>query len=133
MYVCVGGLFPNQNPKEDGLTLWTKRDGYIEDTDIVVWYTFCLDHIPRLEDWPMVTMHVEKVGFCLVPCGFFNSTPAIDLPYQSEVQPNVMKTFSHTTPEGDYEPRVEAPCGSCKPPAPAPAPAAAHPYLRSKL
>jgi primary-amine oxidase len=129
--LIVGGWFPNQNPKSDGLPVWTRRDGNVEDTDVVVWYTFVLDHVPRLEDWPMVTMHVEKVGFCLVPNGFFNSTPAIDLPRQSLVQPSAGKGYSHTGPDGSYTltgapgsslPNNVAGCASCPTGAAVPAP-----------
>ncbi|CAI0390414.1 unnamed protein product [Linum tenue] len=33
---------------------------------------------PRLEDWPV--MPVEHVGFMLMPHGFFNCSPAVDVP-----------------------------------------------------
>ncbi|KAL6973170.1 primary-amine oxidase [Sarracenia purpurea var. burkii] len=41
-------------------------------------YVFGITHVPRLEDWPV--MPVERVGFMLQPHGFFNSSPAIDVP-----------------------------------------------------
>ena len=93
--------------------MWTKRDGCVEDTDVVVWYTFVLDHVPRLEDWPMVTMHVEKIGFCLVPCGFFNSTPAIDLPRQQCIQGVGTKEYTHTSPDGEFEKVAAAASSDC--------------------
>ncbi len=45
---------------------------------MVVWYTFGVTHIPRPEDWPV--MPVEYAGFSLVPYGFFDRNPALDLP-----------------------------------------------------
>ena len=50
----------------------------IAATDLVVWYTFGLTHIPRVEDWPV--MPVSSVGFLLRPDGFFDANPALDLP-----------------------------------------------------
>ncbi|KAL6973175.1 D-amino acid oxidase [Sarracenia purpurea var. burkii] len=41
-------------------------------------YVFGVTHVPRLEDWPV--MPVERVGFMLQPHGFFNCSPAIDVP-----------------------------------------------------
>jgi primary-amine oxidase len=72
------GEYPNQNPEDTGLKKWTKADRNIADTDLVLWYTFGLTHIPRIEDWPV--MPVSSIGFSLRPDGFFNSNPALDLP-----------------------------------------------------
>ena len=46
--------------------------------DIVVWYTFGVTHVPRPEHWPV--MPVEYTGFTLVPVGFFDRNPALDVP-----------------------------------------------------
>ena len=47
-------------------------------TDIVLWHTFGMTHIPRLEDWPV--MPVERAGFKLKPVGFFAQNPSLDVP-----------------------------------------------------
>ncbi|XP_010251089.1 PREDICTED: uncharacterized protein LOC104593101 isoform X2 [Nelumbo nucifera] len=74
-----GGEFPNQNPRVgEGLATWVKQDRPLEETDIVLWYIFGITHIPRLEDWPV--MPVERIGFMLMPHGFFNCSPAVDVP-----------------------------------------------------
>ncbi|CAI0463514.1 unnamed protein product [Linum tenue] len=74
-----GGEFPNQNPRSgEGLATWVKQNRPIEETDIVLWYVFGVTHIPRLEDWPV--MPVERIGFMLMPHGFFNCSPAVDVP-----------------------------------------------------
>ncbi|CAM6082779.1 unnamed protein product [Calypogeia fissa] len=74
-----GGEFPNQNPRVgEGLPTWVKQDRKLEEADLVLWYVFGVTHIPRLEDWPV--MPVEHIGFTLQPHGFFNCSPAIDLP-----------------------------------------------------
>jgi primary-amine oxidase len=72
------GEYPNQNPGGDGLPRWTAADRTINDTDIVLWYTFGHHHIPRPEDWPV--MPVSCLGFMLKPDGFFENNPAMDLP-----------------------------------------------------
>lgn len=74
-----GGEFPNQNPRAgEGLATWVKQDRPLEETDIVLWYVFGITHVPRLEDWPV--MPVEHIGFMLMPHGFFNCSPAVDVP-----------------------------------------------------
>lgn len=50
----------------------------IEDTDLVVWHTFGLTHVPRPEDWPI--MPVDYTGFKLKPVGFFDRNPTLDVP-----------------------------------------------------
>ena len=44
----------------------------------MVWHTFGVTHVPRPEDWPV--MPVEYAGFHLVPVGFFDRNPALDVP-----------------------------------------------------
>ena len=48
------------------------------DTDLVVWYSFGVTHFVRPEDWPV--MPVEYTGFVLMPFGFFDRNPALDVP-----------------------------------------------------
>ncbi|KAH1264303.1 Histamine oxidase [Glycine max] len=55
-----GGEFSNQNPRNYSR------------------YVFGVTHIPRLEDW--LVMPVERIGFTLMPHGFFNCSPAVDFP-----------------------------------------------------
>lgn len=72
------GDYPNQNPGGDGLPQWTQSDRPIENTDVVLWYTFGQHHIPRPEDWPV--MPVSYASFMLKPNGFFKASPAMDVP-----------------------------------------------------
>jgi primary-amine oxidase len=44
----------------------------------VIWYTLGVTHIPRPEEWPIMTVH--PAGFRLVPDGFFDHNPAADVP-----------------------------------------------------
>ena len=72
------GEYPNQSRGGDGLPAWTSADRDITDADIVVWYTFGMHHVVRLEDWPV--MPRQHVGFLLQPFGFFDRNPTLDLP-----------------------------------------------------
>jgi len=74
----AAGDYPNQHAGGAGLPAWTAHDRPIVDTDIVVWHSFGVTHIPRPEDWPV--MPVEYTGFSLVPFGFFERNPALDVP-----------------------------------------------------
>ena len=49
----------------------------ILNQDVVVWYTFGLTHITRPEDYPV--MPSARVGFKLMPKGFFVRNPALDV------------------------------------------------------
>lgn len=72
------GEYPYQHRGDDGLPLWTQADRALENTDTVLWYTFGHHHVPRPEDWPV--MPVATAGFRLMPIGFFERNPALDVP-----------------------------------------------------
>jgi primary-amine oxidase len=72
------GDFPNQSTGGDGLMRWTEQDRNIENTDVVLWYTFSHLHVPRPEDYPV--MPTAYIGFTLKPSGFFVANPALDVP-----------------------------------------------------
>lgn len=75
----AAGDYINQNPGGEGLAKWTLADRSVEDTDVVVWYTLGVTHIPRPEDWPVMPVH--RAGFQLMPAGFFSRNPALDVPH----------------------------------------------------
>ena len=72
------GEFPNLSAEDSGLPVWTARDRPIENTDVVLWYVFGINHVTRPEDWPV--MPVDTVSFWLKPVGFFDRNPALDVP-----------------------------------------------------
>ncbi len=74
----AAGQYPNQHTGGAGLPEWTAADRSIENTDVVVWYTLGHNHVPRPEDWPV--MPTYYAGFKLLPVGFFDSNPALDVP-----------------------------------------------------
>jgi primary-amine oxidase len=74
----AAGNYVNQSKGGDGLPRWTKANRAIENKDVVVWYTLGVTHIPRPEEWPVMTVH--KATFKLMPSGFFTRNPALDVP-----------------------------------------------------
>jgi primary-amine oxidase len=70
--------YPNLSAGGEGLPSYTAGDRPIENTDVVVWYSFGVNHVPRPEDWPV--MPVEYAGFTLQPVGFFDQNPSLDVP-----------------------------------------------------
>lgn len=74
----AAGRYPNQAMGGDGLPRFAARDESIVDTDVVLWHTFGITHIPRVEDWPVMPVH--RAGFILVPDAFFARNPALDVP-----------------------------------------------------
>ncbi|MYD42739.1 MAG: primary-amine oxidase [Gammaproteobacteria bacterium] len=81
--LCAAGEYPHLG-EGDGLPFWTEQDRNIEKTDIVLWHTCGVTHVPRPEDWPV--MPVEYTGFTLHPVGFFDRNPAINLPGHAKHQ-----------------------------------------------
>jgi primary-amine oxidase len=71
------GGYPNQSRGGEGLPRWVNGED-LENEDVVLWYTVGMTHVARPEEWPV--MPVERAGFRLVPHGFFNRNPALDLP-----------------------------------------------------
>jgi primary-amine oxidase len=78
----AAGDYPNQHVGGSGLPEWTAQDREVVDTDIVLWHSFGVTHLPRPEDWPV--MPVEYTGFSLIPVGFFDRNPALDVPPSPE-------------------------------------------------
>jgi primary-amine oxidase len=74
----AAGDYPNQSRGGDGLPRWTGDREPVANQDVVVWYTMGLTHLPRPEEWPV--MPVTHAGFRLLPAGFFDRNPALDVP-----------------------------------------------------
>jgi primary-amine oxidase len=71
------GEFVNQSADDEGLPVWTAAERSIDNTDVVLWYTFGIHHVPRVEDWPI--MPADTVSFWLKPTGFFDHNPSLDV------------------------------------------------------
>jgi primary-amine oxidase len=74
----AAGDYPNQSRGGDGLPAWVGQGRSLLDEDVVLWHTFGTHHVVRLEDWPV--MPVQHTGFKLEPFGFFDQSPALDVP-----------------------------------------------------
>jgi primary-amine oxidase len=74
----AAGDYINQSAGGEGLPKWTAANRSIDNQDLVIWYTFGVTHIPRPEEWPVMTCH--RAGFKLLPAGFFTRNPALDVP-----------------------------------------------------
>jgi len=74
----AAGDYPNQSKPGGGLPEYSANNESIANTDVVAWYTLGLTHIPRPEEWPI--MPVTHLGFKMIPVGFFDRNPALDVP-----------------------------------------------------
>lgn len=74
----AAGPYTVMHEGQQGLPELTAANRDISATDLVMWHTVALTHVPRPEDWPV--MPVEYCGFHLIPVGFFDHNPTLDLP-----------------------------------------------------
>ncbi|MEI6236324.1 MAG: hypothetical protein WCT04_24975 [Planctomycetota bacterium] len=74
----AAGEYPNQSAGHDGLREWANQKKPLENQDVVMWYTFGVTHIPRPEEWPIMSTH--RTGFKLMPLNFFSRNPSMDVP-----------------------------------------------------
>ncbi|WP_423182713.1 primary-amine oxidase [Arthrobacter sp. NyZ413] len=74
------GEYPNQSAllSNDGLPAYIEADESIVNEDLVMWHSFGLNHVVRIEDWPV--MPKQMTGFFIEPYGFFDENPTLDLP-----------------------------------------------------
>jgi primary-amine oxidase len=66
---------------DGGLPDYIQSERNLVDADVVLWYTFGINHVVRPEDWPVMPVHL--IGFKLIPSGFFAGNPALDNPAPS--------------------------------------------------
>lgn len=96
------GDFPNQSQIVGGLPAWTAQNRSLVEEDLVVWHVFGVTHLPRPEEWPI--MPAEHCGFKLTPFGFFDHSPAMDVP-------NIRHKSHYTTNSaGQITPKVPGSC-----------------------
>lgn len=72
------GEYMNQSDGSGGLPDMIAQNRNIENADLVVWHVFGLHHPIRVEDFPV--QPAVTSGFKLMPFGFFDGNPCIDLP-----------------------------------------------------
>ncbi|KAG9232314.1 copper amine oxidase [Amylocarpus encephaloides] len=74
----AGGKYTNQSRGGTGVRSWADRKDDVLDKDIVVWVQFGINHVPRIEDFPVMPCEILKVS--LKPVNFFDKNPALDVP-----------------------------------------------------
>ncbi|MCS6912948.1 MAG: primary-amine oxidase [Myxococcales bacterium] len=74
----AAGDYPNQRSEPGGLPVYVANNDTLQGQDIVLWYTLGVTHIPRPEEWPIMSSH--RTGFLLLPAGFFHHNPSLDVP-----------------------------------------------------
>jgi primary-amine oxidase len=71
------GEYMNHSDGSGGVSDFVKQDRPIENTDVVLWHVFGVHHQPRTEDFPV--QPCITAGFKLMPSGFFDQNPGIDI------------------------------------------------------
>ncbi|KAK2011733.1 copper amine oxidase [Colletotrichum eremochloae] len=75
----AGGWYTNQSRGGTGVRGWSQRNETLTpESDIVVWVQFGINHVPRIEDFPVMPCEILKVH--LKPVNFFDKNPALDVP-----------------------------------------------------
>jgi primary-amine oxidase len=74
----AAGPYPNQSRGGGGLPAYVAQHRRVANADIVLWYTMGFHHVTRPEDWPVLPTMWHSVS--LVPYGFFDRNPALDVP-----------------------------------------------------
>ncbi len=72
------GDYPNQGLSGKGLPRYIADNESLDNNDLVVWYTYGVTHIPRPEEWPIMTIH--PAGFKIMSWGFFDRNPVLNVP-----------------------------------------------------
>ena len=71
------GEFMNHSDGRGGIKDFVAQNRNLENTDLVLWHVFGLHHQPRTEAFPV--QPCITTGFKLMPNGFFNTNPGIDV------------------------------------------------------
>lgn len=78
----AAGEYVVQGKGGDGVREWGEGDEEIVGGRLVLWHSFGVAHMPRVEDFPI--MNCEVTGFVLKPDGFFDGNPAVGLPEETK-------------------------------------------------
>ena len=62
----AGGEFPMQSDGSDTLAEWVKADRPLQGTDVVTWFTAGFHHLPRAENWPVMSTDWKTIH-CVWP------------------------------------------------------------------
>ncbi len=73
----AGGKYAMQSDGSDTLAEWVKTDRPLMGKDIVTWFSAGFHHIPRMEDWPVMSTEWKTVH--IMPHNFFAHNPALSI------------------------------------------------------
>jgi primary-amine oxidase len=73
----AGGKFAMQSDGSDTLAEWVKADRPLMGQDVVTWFSAGFHHIPRMEDWPVMSTEWKTVH--IMPHNFFAHNPAMTI------------------------------------------------------
>ncbi len=71
----AAGLYPNLNPKDEGLPQFVADNEDVAGQDIVVWYTMGFRHVTRPEDFPILPTFWHEMT--IRPAFFFDMDPSM--------------------------------------------------------
>jgi primary-amine oxidase len=82
----AAGAYPNHAKSDYADTLYSYADtSSVYDKDIVVWYSMGDTHVPRPEDFPLMTS--KKLSVVFHPDGFFQRNPVLG-PQDGDTKPS---------------------------------------------
>jgi primary-amine oxidase len=73
----AAGLYPNLNPKDEGLPQFVADNESAASEDLVVWYTMGFRHVTRPEDFPILPTFWHEMT--IRPAFFFDMDPSMTL------------------------------------------------------
>ena len=73
----AGGEFAMQSDGSDTLAEWVKADRPLQGADVVTWFTAGFHHLPRAEDWPVMSTDWKTIH--ITPYNFFTRNPALTI------------------------------------------------------
>jgi primary-amine oxidase len=79
----AAGLYPNLNPKDEGLPLYVGDNEDVAGEDLVLWYTMGFRHVTRPEDFPVLPTFWHEMT--IRPAFFFDMDPSMT--FNSGVSP----------------------------------------------
>lgn len=71
----AAGTFPRSGKSGQGLPEYIKNGESLDDTDLVVWHTFTVNHAPRPEEFPI--MNKMHAGFQILSRNFQSANPNV--------------------------------------------------------
>ncbi|KAI7465994.1 putative copper amine oxidase [Hortaea werneckii] len=106
----AGGKYTNQSRGGTGVRSWANRKENIIDDDLVVFVQFGINHIPRIEDFPVMPCEIIKVS--MKPVNFFDKNPALDVPPSTQ-DFNKSTLISEAHQQGVTEAKINADGTAC--------------------